>query len=72
MTAIKLNKTHKDSIEVKINKIDFSKVKTLDYLEIVSNILIKPVDKIHISNFMLMGKKNKKTKKNKKIKVKKS
>merc|ERR1711954_341590 len=43
----------------------FSKDKELDHLEDVKNILTKPVDKIHISNVMSLGKKNKKTKKNK-------
>ena len=71
MIANKQYKTHKDSIKVKNNKIEFSKFKTIDYLESVMNILTKPVDKIHISNFMSMGKKNKKTKKNKKDKSKK-
>ena len=59
-------------IKVKHNKTAISKDKTIDYLENVINTLTKPVDKIHISNFMLMGKKNKKQKKTKKIKVKKS
>ena len=65
MIANKYHKTHKDSIEVNTNKTDISKVKTVDYLEIVNN-LTKLVDKIHISNFMSMGKKNKKTKKKQK------
>ena len=72
MIANKLTKTHKDSIKVKPNKNDISKDKLIDYLESVYNTLTKPVGKTHISNFILMGKKNKKAKKTKKIKVKKS
>ena len=71
MTEIKPNKTHKDSIEVKTDKDNNSKVKLNDYLEGVNNTLTKPVGKTHISNFICMGKKNKKVKKNKKDKIKK-
>ena len=56
---------------VKHNKNECSKVKTNDNPESVLNRLTKPVDKIHTSYFMLMGKKNKNTKKNKKDKTKK-
>ena len=71
MTEIKLNKTHKDSIEVKADKNDNSKDKLNDYLESVTNTLTKPVGKTHISNSILMGKKKLKSKKKKKIKLKK-
>ena len=58
--------------KVKNTKHANSKDKTIDDLENVLNNLTKPVDKIHISYLMLMGKKNKNTKTTKKIKVKKS
>ena len=57
--------------KVKHIKHEISKDKTIDDLENVNNTLTKPVDKIHISYLMLMGKKNKKTKKNKKDQTKK-
>merc|ERR1711954_447709 len=57
--------------KVKHNKHEDSKVKTNDNPEFVDNTLTKPVDKIHISYVMFMGKKSKNTKKNKKDKTKK-
>ena len=72
MTEIKPNKTHKDSIKVKTDKDDNSKVKLNDYFEGVSNTLTKLVGKTHISYFICMGlKKNKKEKTKKKDKIKK-
>merc|ERR1712115_64255 len=53
------------SYTVKHNKNENSKVKTNDNPESVNNTLTKPVDKIHTSYIVLMGKKSKNTKKNK-------
>ena len=58
MSTINLNKTQTVSIEVNIIKNDTSKNKQTDYPEIVDNILKKPVGNTHISNSILMGKKN--------------
>merc|ERR1711954_575961 len=72
MTEIKSNKTHKDSIKVKTDKDDNSKIKLNDYFEGVANTLTKLVGKTHISYFICMGiKKQKSKKKPKKIKLKK-
>ena len=64
---VKTNKLLSLSVtKVKHIKHEISKDKTIDDLENVNNTLTKPVDKIHISYLMLMGKKNKNTKKQKK------
>ena len=52
--------------KVKHTKTEISKDKTIDDLENVIYTLTKPVDKIHISNFMLMGKNKQKNKKKQK------
>merc|ERR1711954_277729 len=55
---VKTNKLLSLSVtKVKHIKHEISKDKTIDNLESVVNNLTKPVDKIHISYLMLMGKK---------------
>ena len=65
MSTIKVKNTQIDSIEVNEIKYDISKDKIKDYLEIDNIFLTKPVGKTHISNSILMGKKKKSKKKQK-------
>ena len=66
MIANKITHKQTDQIAVKNNKLAISKDKRVDYQERNPVSLTKPVGKTHISSIMCLGKKNKKTKKNKK------